>query len=181
MSEIEELIDQYEPEDPLLKAGRKLTDLHEYTVKFANAVEEHPDIPYETVESGVIRTDLLDDNSNLSPGEAVSDIELYSILLSDAWQDTQEYFMFDFREEFYGYLELTDEDAKKDKQAFRRQQQLYDQIEQELQRIEDSLQDTEFTIADSSRQTRTLRPAQDLSSLNSIQRMRTEKTVRFST
>jgi len=117
--------------NPAIKAGRKYSKLYNTAEKFAQAAHNHPEIAYEIGETENLGAETVD----MTEAEARSDLEELTPSLSNAWQETKQYLMFELEEELEGYL---NQDSRNLKQARALNQLVedYSQLENELRLLD---------------------------------------------
>ncbi|MFQ3274884.1 MAG: hypothetical protein ACI9LV_000433 [Candidatus Nanohaloarchaea archaeon] len=97
-------------ENPLIEASRKYQKLQEYTEKLANAAHRHPEVAYDRGSTPSIGAEFTD-KEDLTEEECLADMKLFSYLVSNKWQETQEYFIFELQNDLKSYLDETDEEG----------------------------------------------------------------------
>lgn len=127
-------------EDPLLEAGKKYRKLQEYTEKLANAAHQHPEVAYDRGSTPNIGREFVEQDE-LTEEEAIADMKLFSYLVSDAWQETQEHFIFDLEDQVEIYIQEMKE-VNKDlyREAFEELSQKSRELDQELSGLDRALE-----------------------------------------
>lgn len=122
-------------DNPLKTAGKQYRKIHNLTKKFATAADQHPQIPYSIEES--YNFDQI--NQELTETEAESDLKVLSYFLSQQWDETQEYFMFDFERQLDQERRQRNKGLTQDEQeAATKLKQKYDELEKTIQNLSDA-------------------------------------------
>ncbi|PSG98803.1 MAG: hypothetical protein BRC29_01600 [Nanohaloarchaea archaeon SW_7_43_1] len=125
-------------DNPVIEAGKKYNKLYNQTQKLAEAAHQHPGIAYELGSTPHIGSEL-HPSIEVSENGALADMKVFSYFVSRAWEEAQEYFLFDLEEEYQEYLDNEIEDTDIQEEVFKDLTTNYDKLEKDLAKLNRAL------------------------------------------
>ena len=126
-------------ENPVIEAGRKYDKLYNQAQKLAKAAHQHPEVAYELGSTPHIGSELYP-SIEVSENGAIADMKVFSYFVSRAWDEAQEYFLFDLEKEFQEYLDKRKEHTDIQEEVFRDLRTSYDELEKDLKKLNNALE-----------------------------------------